>query len=313
MANALITRVTFYSKIKEGSYMNHLYDENHRMWEEARSKSWWHFNKHEAIEGSSISMVWRSIKGAIDTLEFNRDINKSDESSNKLSDVAESVGIDLTPIFDGWVKAGHSAGNGYITYISQIFPSSVGDDMLEFFVDILSWNNPWPGVVFCKMLADKHKLTDNGQGYVGFRVNDEGFVMCTGFDEMRMAEPYYSYYYYSDDPAKIAHDLDKCFLFDDNGPFAYCLRPDLIDVGRLKNPGCAYAETSKVSNVGTESCMKWNIEQLSTINVDAETQIWDSYEDITRNWIDIATNEKGYSIEPFNIGGPINFYTGGMM
>lgn len=299
MANALITRVSFYGKINEGCYMYHLYDENHRIWEETHN-DWWHFNRHRAIDGSHISMIWGSIREAMDTLELARDINESNEPSNKLSDVAEMVGIDLTPIFEGWVKAGHRAGNGYITYVSEIFPSSVGDDMLEFFVDILSWNNPWPGVVFCKMLADKNGLTDKGQGYVGFRVNDEGHVMCTGFDEMRM-EPYYSYYYYSDDPAKIAHDLDKCFLFDDNGPFAYCIRPDLIDVGRALSPGCAYAETSKVRNVGTESCMKWNINQLSTIDTDAETR-----------WIDIATNEKGYHINPFNTGGPINFYTGGI-
>lgn len=281
MANALITRVTFYGKINEGKYLYNLYAENHRMWEEAKDKSWWYFNKHQAIKDSPISIVWGAIKGAMDTLELDRDINKGNEPSNLVSRLASLLDINI----------GNSKYNSYITYISDIFPSSTGNNMTEFFVDILSWNDPYPGITFCKNLGSRYNID-----HVGFVVDDEGWYMNTRFDKVASGEDRYGCSFYSDDPAQIANSLDRCFEFD--GPFARCTKPDLVQMGRLH--GVPYVEVEDLSFTGTKSCMIFNIEQLSTI--DTESQFWDSDEDVFRRWLGVCA-EKGYTIEPFAIGG----------
>lgn len=283
MANALITRVSFYGKIKEGKYLYNLYEGNHRMHEfDKNLKNWWHYSS-DAVEGSPINIVYRLIKAAMFNIETTCD-SKNYVPSNLVSRLATELDIDI----------GNSKYNSYITYMSDIFPSSAGNNMTEFFVDILSWNDPYPGIIFCKKLGEMYNID-----HVGFVVDDEGWYMNTRFDKVASGEDRYGYTFYSDDPAQIANSLDRCFEF--NGPFARCTRPELLSMGRLQN-GLPYVEVEDINFTGTKSCMIFNIEQLSTINT--ESQFWDSDEDVFNRWLGICS-EKGYNIEPFAIGGMI--------
>ena len=201
------------------------------------TKPMYYYDRSAAHEGTDISKLYGEISDFLN--EHTDGINKT--IPNSLSEMFCHFGYDF------W-------GGGYvINFDKQIRLSNIANDILEFNIDVLTFNDGCKDAIeYFRQIAQEYNLM------YGYKTLDEGMMYNFAYDPFK-TDPEMCGSYYSENIDNLLQ-LDKLWTYD--GPFASFKYPNSLDVGRCK--GRPYVEL-EYPMYGTEHYMIERVMSCMTI------------------------------------------------